>query len=135
MQVSFDSAAPIPATPTLHPRSVEVLNRVELLCRVVGVSAAVVRHGLRAGAGDPQWGWGLLVIATVMILTISVAMRYKWSLHRPPFALFCFAVESRCRFAIGEDPVRFLRRFPQRVVREPAAGLRHVTLRRRSVYS
>jgi trk system potassium uptake protein TrkH len=79
-----------PSTPfsrdvTLFPERTARLLRLEVLLQVVGLVAAVVRHGLTPRAGNEHLELGVVVLLAMGGLTVSMAMRHHWSLATPTF--------------------------------------------------
>ena len=76
-----------PSTPfsrdvTLFPERTARLLRLEVLLQVVGLVAAVVRHGLTPRAGNEHLELGVVVLLAMGGLTVSMAMRHHWSLAK-----------------------------------------------------
>jgi len=70
---------------TLFPERTARLLRLEILLQVVGVVAAVVRHGLTPRTSDAHIELGVVVFLAMGGMTASMALRHHWSLATPTF--------------------------------------------------
>lgn len=70
---------------TLFPLRVRRLRQLEVTSQVIGLVAAVVRHGLQPTPDNKHVELGLIVILAMMVITVSTGFRYRWSLLRPAF--------------------------------------------------
>ncbi len=69
---------------SLYPQRSLLLRRLAVIAQVVGLAAIVVGHGLWDRAERPG-EFGGVVIASMLVMTVGIALRYKWSLRRPTF--------------------------------------------------
>ncbi len=76
---------------TLTPRETQFpehdrrLKQLEVCALVAGVIAAVVERGLMHVTSVRHWELGFLVIVSMLVMTGSAALRYRWSLTRSSF--------------------------------------------------
>ncbi|MBT4867531.1 MAG: hypothetical protein HON53_20705 [Planctomycetaceae bacterium] len=78
-------ALTIANTDTLFPKRAQRLRQWEIFCQAGGVAAAIVRHGLRPTPDDKHIELGLIVILAMAAVTVSLAVRHRWSLARSTF--------------------------------------------------
>ncbi len=70
---------------SLYPEAVKRLKWGETFLQVLGISAAVIQHGLQNLTRNVQWELGIAVFVSMFGLTAILAMRYRWSLAKPSF--------------------------------------------------
>lgn len=85
MLASPDSLPPFVAQDSKRPKQARVFRRVETIAQILGVSAALVLHGLYHVTDRVYVELGLLVLLSMFLVTVSVATRYQWSLARKSF--------------------------------------------------
>lgn len=96
MTLDRDAPLKFATAETLFPQRVRWLRQLEVTCQAGGLAAAVVRHGLQPTPNNRHVELGLIVILAMALLTLSTAVRYRWSLARSTFlrqnaaaGLFC----------------------------------------------
>lgn len=72
------------ARPSLYPERAKWLRRTDALAQIIGVGAMVIGHGQRR-TGVPPWEFGAVVIAAMLVITVGILLRYRWSLARISF--------------------------------------------------
>ncbi|HVJ67561.1 MAG TPA: potassium transporter TrkG, partial [Caulifigura sp.] len=70
---------------TLFPQVSQALQRLQLVCGLVGVVAVIVRHGMHDVSSDVARGLAVTVVACLIIPAVSIGLRYLWSRARPSF--------------------------------------------------
>ena len=85
MNTQTGPPTPFSGGTTLYPERTARLLRLEILLQVVGVVAAVVRHGLTPGSSNAHIELGVVVFLAMGGLTGSMALRHHWSLATPTF--------------------------------------------------
>ncbi|MDA1018183.1 MAG: potassium-transporting ATPase subunit KdpA [Planctomycetota bacterium] len=70
---------------TRHPRHVALLRRLDLVLQVAAFVALIVRHGLHFGPSDRHPELALVSFCAMAMATISLGLRYRWSLARRTF--------------------------------------------------
>ena len=89
--MQYDSAMPttshrfqrLAGRDSLHPERDRRLRRSDAVVQVLAIAAIVLQYGLRQAA--VQLELGLFVFAAMTWLTVSVGLRYRWSLARTSF--------------------------------------------------
>ncbi|MCA8997899.1 MAG: hypothetical protein KDA80_12965 [Planctomycetaceae bacterium] len=84
MDPQFDIAREWMRKPTLHPERARWLRRVDALAQIIGVTALVMGHGVRR-TGIPPWEFGAIQLLCMAIITVAIAVRYRWSLAKLSF--------------------------------------------------
>ena len=80
---------------TLQPQWVDRFRRVDFVCLAVGIAAVLLSHSVReSDVYHRPWEFPVIVVASMIWLTISLVLRYRWSLAQPTFA-------SRHRWCVG----------------------------------
>ncbi len=64
---------------TLYPDRTRRLRRAEVICQVVGIAAVVLQQGQRHAADHLAVPLGLLIVAVLLFLTVSLGLRYSYS--------------------------------------------------------
>ncbi|MBW3539754.1 MAG: potassium-transporting ATPase subunit KdpA [Planctomycetes bacterium] len=76
---------PFASRPTRRPRHSTFLKRAEIVLVCLGLIATVMHHGLRNLTRTVQWELGTFLVLVLAFLSVSIALRYRWSLARPTF--------------------------------------------------
>lgn len=71
--------------PTLHPQRAKWLRRCDAVAQLTGSVAIVLGHGLRR-SGIIPWEIGVIPILAMLVITLAVGARFRWSLARRTFA-------------------------------------------------
>lgn len=74
-----------PLADTLRPKRARMWARIEAAAQVAGVAAAAVRLGLRPTSGREHHELGALVVLALVLLTVGLYRRYRWSRVRSTF--------------------------------------------------
>lgn len=61
------------------------LRRVDGAAQIGGMAAIVIGHGLRR-SGIIPWEFGAVPLLSMLVISVAIAVRYRWSLARPSFA-------------------------------------------------
>ena len=83
-----DQSQPPPSLPTadtLYPKQVRRLRQIEIVVVAGGMGAVIVEHGLFHVTRALQWEMASAVVASMLFVTLSVAIRYGWSRARLTF--------------------------------------------------
>lgn len=75
----------LPFSQSLHPRRDRLLRLIDSIVQVLGVAAVVLLHGLREAPEAVHVELGLFLIAAMLYLCLSVAMRHRWTLAGESF--------------------------------------------------
>ena len=85
MRSSVRHPNPFATRPTRHPVESRRLRQTEIFFIVLGLIAAVLQNGLHGVTSLVWWEMGLVVVVAMVFLTVSVGLRYRWSLARATF--------------------------------------------------
>lgn len=71
--------------PSLHPQWAIFLRRVDAVAQLIGATAILVGHGLRR-TGVIPWEFGAVTLVTMLVISIAMIVRFRWSLAQRSFA-------------------------------------------------
>ena len=70
--------------PTLYPKRVKWLRRMDAVAQVIGMGGVIVGHGIRR-TGILPWEFGLIVFLAMASIAGAIAVRFRWSLAKISF--------------------------------------------------
>ena len=76
---------PFATRPTRHPLESRRLRHAEVFFVVLGLVAAVLQNGLHGVTSLIWWEMGLMSVLAMVFLTVSLVLRFRWSLARATF--------------------------------------------------
>ncbi len=87
--------------PTLHPERAVWLRRTDAVAQLAGTSALIIGHGLRR-SGIIPWEFGVVTLLAMLIISVSVVVRFRWSLSKASFPRRHFGtVVAACVWVVG----------------------------------
>lgn len=70
---------------TLYPQWCRRLRQLQFVSAIVGVSATVARYGAQDASGRTATSFSYVILAAIVYLIASHALRYGWSRRRPTY--------------------------------------------------
>ncbi|HUG91365.1 MAG TPA: potassium transporter TrkG, partial [Planctomycetaceae bacterium] len=76
---------PFATRPTRHPVESQRLRQAELFFIGLGLVAVVLQNGLHGVTNLVWWEMGLVAVVAMLFLSVSLSLRFRWSLARASF--------------------------------------------------
>ncbi|MCA9108823.1 MAG: hypothetical protein KDA52_02650 [Planctomycetaceae bacterium] len=71
---------------TTQPRWVDRFRRIDFVFLTVGIASVLMSHGVRESeVYHRPWELPVIIVVSMLWLTLSLSLRYRWSLAKPTF--------------------------------------------------
>ncbi|MCA9075018.1 MAG: hypothetical protein KDA93_08300 [Planctomycetaceae bacterium] len=86
MDVDLQKTRRVVLRNTEQPQWVERFRRIDFVVLTVGIAAVLLSHSVRESAEYHRpWEFPAMVVGAMLWLTLSLGLRYRWSLAKPTF--------------------------------------------------
>lgn len=86
MDVDLEQTRRVVLRNTVQPQWVERFRRIDFVVMMVGIAAVLLSHSVRESkVYHRPWEFPVIVVGSMLWLTVSLGLRYRWSLAKPTF--------------------------------------------------